>query len=393
MKIVFISNSFNHHQKPFCDVMYSMIGDDFCFIETRAIRKERLEMGWGREIKPDYVEQNYVDEDSKRLCQHKIDTADIVIHAHGSAPDNLLCNRLRARKPVFVYSERVFKTGCPYYKLPWYVLQNYRRGYMRKNVYLLCSSAYSSSDFAKTMSFIRKTYKWGYFPQTKVYDMDELFVEKRKNKKVSILWAGRFLEWKHPEIPILIAEKLKGDGYAFDLNMIGSGDMGTRIRRMVAEKELHDCVHFLGTMSPEQVRGHMENAEIYLFTSDFNEGWGAVLNESMNSACAVVASHAIGAVPFMIEDTVNGFIYQNGDLDSAYRRIVQLVEQPELREKIGRNAYQSILECWNAKVAAERLLYMADTVVAGKKIKPFEEGPCSSAKRLANRWYKSIKHR
>jgi glycosyltransferase involved in cell wall biosynthesis len=61
-------------------------------------------------------------------------------------------------------------------------------------------------------------------------------------------------------------------------------------------------------MAPEAVRDHMEAADIFLFTSDFNEGWGAVLNESMNSACAVVASHAIGSVPFLLKDGENGFI-------------------------------------------------------------------------------------
>jgi hypothetical protein len=36
-------------------------------------------------------------------------------------------------------------------------------------------------------------------------------------------------------------------------------------------------------MPPEEVRVHMEQSNIYLFTSDFGEGWGAVLNEAMNS--------------------------------------------------------------------------------------------------------------
>ncbi len=49
----------------------------------------------------------------------------------------------------------------------------------------------------------------------------------------------------------------------------------------------------LGAMSPDKVRAYMERADVFLFTSDFNEGWGAVLNESMNSGCAVVASHAM----------------------------------------------------------------------------------------------------
>lgn len=61
---------------------------------------------------------------------------------------------------------------------------------------------------------------------------------------------------------------------------------------------LNDYVTFTGPVQSDKVRGFMERAGIFLFTSDRQEGWGAVLNESMNSGCAVVASHAIGSVPF-----------------------------------------------------------------------------------------------
>ena len=86
---------------------------------------------------------------------------------------------------------------------------------------------------------------------------------------------------------------------------------------MIREKKLEDCVHMLGAMSPDEVRKHMEQANIFLFTSDRNEGWGAVLNEAMNSGCAVVASHAIGSVPYLIKNGNNGYIYENeGQLHS-----------------------------------------------------------------------------
>jgi glycosyltransferase involved in cell wall biosynthesis len=145
----------------------------------------------------------------------------------------------------------------------------------------------------------------------------------------------------------------------------------------------------LGSMPPEAVRDHMEAANIFLFTSDFNEGWGAVLNESMNSACAVVASHAIGSVPFLLEEGKNGYIYRNGDMDSLYGRVVTLIEQPELREQMGKEAYRTLAELWNADVAAERFLALAQTLLDSKSPNLFEEGPCSRARILKNWWYKS----
>lgn len=35
MKIVFLSNYFNHHQKPFSDAMVTLIGEDYIFIANR----------------------------------------------------------------------------------------------------------------------------------------------------------------------------------------------------------------------------------------------------------------------------------------------------------------------------------------------------------------------
>ena len=76
------------------------------------------------------------------------------------------------------------------------------------------------------------------------------------------------------------------------------GEMEEQLHNMIRDKSLEDCVEMPGAMKASEVRSYMEKADIYLFTSDFNEGWGAVLNESMNSGCAVVASHAIGSVRF-----------------------------------------------------------------------------------------------
>ena len=65
-------------------------------------------------------------------------------------------------------------------------------------------------------------------------------------------------------------------------------------------------------MSPEKVRSVMEKSHIFVFTSSHLEGWGAVVNEAMNSGCAVVANVQAGAVPYLIEQGVNGIAYPRG---------------------------------------------------------------------------------
>ena len=190
------------------------------------------------------------------------------------------------------------------------------------------------------------------------------------------MWTARFLKLKHPEAPLYVAKRLKGEGYDFTLDIIGSGVIEDKIRKNIAKNGLENHVKLLGTMSPEEVREHMEKSEIFLFTSDRNEGWGAVLNESMNSACAVVASGAIGSVPYLIKDGENGFIYKSGNLKDLYKKVKLLMDNREIRENMGVNAYKTLAETWNAEEASKRLLTLIENIKEGKGT-PFSDGPCS----------------
>ncbi len=83
----------------------------------------------------------------------------------------------------------------------------------------------------------------------------------------------------------------------------------------------------------------MERAEIYLFTSDRQEGWGAVLNEAMNSGCAVLTSHEIGATPYLVKDGENGIVFKSRDQKDLNRRLYELMENGKA-ESLGRAAYK-----------------------------------------------------
>lgn len=384
MKVVFVTNFYNHHQKFLADEMFSLVGNDYYFIETAPISEERLKMGWGTEAKPSYVLQNYTDEASRVKCQEIVDTADVVII--GSAPHNMLKTRLKKGLLTFIYTERLYKAGVPYLKLPVHFLKALKNYIRFKNFYVLCASAYAPIDFAKKGAFIGKTYKWGYFTEVKKYsDIDVLISQKTPN---SILWVSRFIGLKHPEIAVEVAKRLKADGYEFTLDMIGSGELQDDTRTLIENNGLSDCVRMLGVMSPAQVRAHMEQSEIFLFSSDRNEGWGAVVNESMNSACAVVANSEVGSVPFLIKDGENGYMYKDKDIEYICSKIKMLLDDPDNRARVAKNAYFTMINEWNAQNAARRFIELSEKMLAGEyKPFPFEDGVCSKAEILKDGWY------
>lgn len=380
--IVFLSNYYNHHQSSVAREMNELC-DDYVFIETGKISAERIKLGWGNEEKPEYVRDYNV---HKNECDEKIRNADVVIF--GSAPDEFIEKRLKSGKLTFKYSERFYKTGFPLKKY----LRNAAAAWLHHGrfqkypIYMLCASAYTSADCAKFGNYKNRCYKWGYFPEIKKYGIIENIINS-KNKN-SILWAGRFLDWKHSDTAIRTAKKLKENGYTFELNIIGTGAMEQELKKMISDYNLENEVHMLGSMKPKQVREYMEQSQIYLFTSDRNEGWGAVLNESMNSACAVVASHEIGSVPFLLKDGENGLIYKDGDEEDLYRKVKLLLDKPDLCRQYGRKAYQTMADDWNAETAAKRFIELSEAILNGdKKTDLFTDGPCSIAKKLKDGWY------
>lgn len=371
MNVVFLSNYFNHHQKPLSDNLYNLLKENYIFIETEKMSDERIKLGWSMENKPTYVKQSW-NIDINQLYS-TVDNADVVII--GSAPNELISNRIKNKKIVLRYSERIFKKNPSILKYPIRLIKWNIEQPSYLPIYMLCASGYTASDYKPYHMYINKTYKWGYFPETIKYEnINDLIRKKETN---SILWTARFIDWKHPEVAIEIAERLKKDGYSFKLNMIGNGGLEDEIKELIQEKELEDYVEMLGGMKPEKVREYMEKSEIFIFTSDRNEGWGAVLNESMNSGCAVVANKDIGSVPFLIKENVNGFVYKDKNIDDLYHKVKQLIDNKDTREKISKEAYNTIVNKWNAENAAIKLIQLCRDLIKTGTSKRFEDGPCS----------------
>ncbi len=380
MKVVFVSNYYNHHQSAISEELYRLTGGRYAFVATEPMEEERLRMGWGGES-ASFVKSYH---DDPVACQALLNRAEVVIW--GAAPYALIKPRLKKKKLTFAYMERLYKIKDKWYKYPKRLWDFYSRFNRYKHFHLLCASGYTAADFARTGSFKNRAYKWGYFPAVNEYDVDGLMEGKEKN---SLLWVARLLALKHPEAVIATAKRLKEEGYSFTLRMIGDGEILEQTQAWIREANVEDCVQLLGAMKPNEVRAYMEKSEIFFFTSDRNEGWGAVMNESMNSGCAVVASHIVGSAPFLVKNGENGLLYKDGDLDSLYTSAKALLEDREGREKLGRKAYDTIVKEWNAKVAAERFLALSEKLLAGEEVEDsFASGPCSKAEIIKDNWLK-----
>ena len=135
MKIVFLSNYYNHHQSALSERLNLLSRGRFAFIKTTEIGEERVALGWKTD-EPDYVISYGA---APERCDRLISDADMVLY--GAAPVELIKPRLAGNKPVFKYSERIFKNFKAKITLPLRIFK-YRRDYGNRN---RCRCAYSST--------------------------------------------------------------------------------------------------------------------------------------------------------------------------------------------------------------------------------------------------------
>ena len=398
MKIVFVSNYINHHQIPFCEAVLSKMGSEgeFAFIQTMEVEAERTAMGWSDSL-PSYVQLSYTDEKAHEKCLKMILDADVALI--GWTEDmTLVMPRLKAGKLTFRISERLYKKSTLLALNPRGLVAKYKEhtAFRKAPVYLLCAGGYVASDYGIFHSYSDKMFKWGYFPELKDYGNDTpLDLKSAPGEALRLLWAGRFIDWKHAENALKVAAKLKEENIPFRLDMIGTGEMEEELRQIATEKRLMDMISFTGPMPPDKVREYMEKADIFISTSDRQEGWGAVINEAMNSACCVIAPAEAGAVPYLIKNGDNGFVFRSDDTDELSSLVIQAARYPEIRKECGEKALDTIRYTWNANAAAERLMELIRLLMnewgidegqggqpskktPGSFVNPWDNGPCSA---------------
>lgn len=384
MKIAFVSNYLNHHQLHLCNQFYIRC-EEFYFIATEKISLERLKMGYeDMASKYPYVIKMYEDSCLRYAAYYIIRTFDVVIF--GSCPPSLIELRMRKNLLSFIYTERFLKKGLWYRYIPSIRKKIMDRivKYKNQNLYVLCASAYSSYDLY-LCGYTKPCYKWGYFTDVPLVDKNDL-MNMKDQSFCKILWVGRLINGKRIKDVIFLARKLMNNQIDFTMNIIGSGEYERQLHTLVQFMGLGKKIKFLGSMEPDKVKKYMEEANIFLFTSNFKEGWGAVLNEAMCSGCAVVTSHAVGSAPYLIEDKKNGLIYKSGNINDLYRKVSMLINDPKLQYIYGCNAYDTMIKAWSPDIAACRLLDISKSLMSGKR-KFYRNGPCSKAYIVKEDWY------
>jgi len=371
MKLVYYSSVLNHHQKCLCDEFYKYYGDEFRFITTMEMEQQRIELGYKPENAP-YLFESFRSDDRRRQAIQMAIESDVLLAA--VFPVEILHERMRRNRLTFRHIETYFKSGK--YKLlspnAMRIAYSEHMRYRNRPLYLLCASSHTASDVKLFGGYPGKKLRWGYFPEITFNASDA-----RTNDSIELLWAGRFIKWKEPEYALEVAVELHNKGIPVHLNMIGTGPMEQQLKELVRKQHAEQIVDLCGVMTPAQVRQHMRDADIYLFTSTREEGWGAVLNEAMGCGCAVVASSEAGSTGYLLPNSSYGLTYRHNRYGELLAQVERLCQNRSLMEQLKVSAEERIATLWNYQVAAKRFIEMSEGLLHGNAPKYTDDGPMS----------------
>jgi len=110
--------------------------------------------------------------------------------------------------------------------------------------------------------------------------------------------------------------------------------------------------HFVGYLQGKELGAAFASADAFIFPSR-TETLGLVLLEAMAAGCPVVAARS-GGIPDIVEDGINGYLFDPSDEAGAITATKQLLANPEQRETLRQNARKEA-EKWSWSAATQQL--------------------------------------
>jgi glycosyltransferase involved in cell wall biosynthesis len=152
----------------------------------------------------------------------------------------------------------------------------------------------------------------------------------------TVVYLGRLKRYKGVELILRAVARLRAEGLPVRFLVGGRGDHEPELRALARQLQLGEAVSFMGFVSEEQKKEMFQRAWVHALTSP-KEGWGIANLEAAACGTATVASDAPGLRDSVV-DGVTGLLVPHGDVGALARALGRVLGDPELRDRLGRQA-------------------------------------------------------
>ncbi|MBL7150216.1 MAG: glycosyltransferase family 4 protein [Candidatus Pacebacteria bacterium] len=210
-------------------------------------------------------------------------------------------------------------------------------------------------------------------PERKIRIINKKY--KLKGKKV-VLFSGKLTPQKGVFYLINAANGIKGDIY-----ILGDGPEKKNLEDLTYKLKLEN-VHFLGYMGDEKKEELEEfyyRADVFVAPSVWDEPLGLVILEAMAGKTPVIATRK-GGIPLAVKDGINGLLVRPKNSRQITEACNKLLENDELRKKLGEAARKTVEEKFTWKKTAQKYIRIYKKAYTNGNNKKRKNGKKTSSK-------------
>jgi glycosyltransferase involved in cell wall biosynthesis len=215
-------------------------------------------------------------------------------------------------------------------------------------------------------------------------DTDIIYAAKEKIKHLPpilppnpnrMLHVGRLIKWKRVDMLIDVFSLLKKDYPQAELVIIGNGPEEAALKKQVQESGLDKSVLFTGAIYDTETLGrYFTAASVYVLA-----GLGGLsINEAMTFEKPVVCSECDGTEKKLVREAYNGRYFKEGDAESLYQVLKELLADPQQLEQMGKRSEEIIRNEVNIHTVIKGYIEAFNYVTGGKYRLQYSPAPSNT---------------
>jgi glycosyltransferase involved in cell wall biosynthesis len=185
----------------------------------------------------------------------------------------------------------------------------------------------------------------------------------------TVVFAGRLVMEKGVDVLIEAFAKVKTGVPEARLIIAGDGPEKERLEKLIADLELSSSVTMLGHLNQTEIERQFSRAWVQVVPSRWAEPFGLVAPEAMMRGTAVVASNS-GGLGEIVQDRQTGLLVPPGDANILAEALLEILQDRELAEQMGRAGRKVALECFNEESYIDKFVELYQTLGYGRARSP-----------------------
>lgn len=205
--------------------------------------------------------------------------------------------------------------------------------------------------------------------ETGLFKFDKPKHQKKDTSTIELLYVGRFEYRKGVDLLLEILPTLLTNHPMLSVRLIGNASIPDENGRYIYKEFVNKYkkqkwfhrIRQDGYVSDDELANAYADCDIFVAPSRY-ESFGLIFIEAMANSKPVIGTN-IGGIPEIIQDGINGYLFELDNTQQLLAKIESLLVDEKLRNKMGHSGKLMVNETFNAAAMAERFMKFYAQVV------------------------------